>query len=259
MKGLKMSFKKKNVSIQSDGYPAICVPITGTTKEEIISEARECIELDKKVTLIEWRLDMFKDWKDIKSVSEISKEIHDLTGEDRLLILTLRTTEEGGEAKISGEAYRDYLYGVAENSSFDLLDVQYFCLPKPETETVEELHRKNAHIIASHHDFTETPAEEVMENHLVTMKEGGADIVKLAVMPKSKADVLSLLTVTRRVCDLFPETPVITMSMGELGKPSRYLNELSGSAVTFAANKKASAPGQMPVDELIHILDVSEG
>ena len=52
-----------------------------------------------------------------------------------------------------------------------------------------------------------------------------------------------------------PDTPVITMSMGKMGMISRLCGESFGSAITFAAHKKASAPGQMEMHEVADILE----
>ena len=46
------------------------------------------------------------------------------------------------------------------------------------------------------------------------------------------------------------------MSMGRLGVISRVAGELTGSAMTFATNGKASAPGQIPIEEMRQILSI---
>lgn len=79
------------------------------------------------------------------------------------------------------------------------------------------------------------------------MDRFGADILKLAVMPKSDEDLMSLLTATvmmkRRT-----EKPVITMSMGKTGVLSRLCGEASGSAVTIFGGHQGLAPGQIPAE-----------
>lgn len=49
---------------------------------------------------------------------------------------------------------------------------------------------------------------------MVQMQQAGADLPKLAVMPRCRSDVLELLAATAEMADHHPETPVITMSMG---------------------------------------------
>lgn len=82
------------------------------------------------------------------------------------------------------------------------------------------------------------------------MQEYGADIAKIAVMPKTSGDVLRLLEATNEMKEKHTETPVITMSMSGLGKVSRICGEVFGSAVTFASAGQASAPGQLPVEDM---------
>lgn len=94
-----------------------------------------------------------------------------------------------------------------------------------------------------------------MKMLLEQMCAGGADIVKLAVMPQDMEDVLKLLSVTNEFKEENPDTPVITMSMGKMGMISRLCGESFGSAITFAAHKKASAPGQMEMHEVADILE----
>ena len=83
----------------------------------------------------------------------------------------------------------------------------------------------------------------------------GADLPKLAVMPRCRTDVLELLAATAEMADLHPETPVITMSMGTLGAVSRLAGEAFGSAMTFANPGQASAPGQVSLNIVNEVLD----
>ena len=88
------------------------------------------------------------------------------------------------------------------------------------------------------------------------MQELGADILKIAVMPQSKQDVLTLLAATEEMVKTYAEKPVVTMSMSGMGLISRIAGEAFGSAITFGAAKKASAPGQIPAGKLSEILNV---
>ncbi|WP_337018654.1 type I 3-dehydroquinate dehydratase, partial [Oceanobacillus massiliensis] len=56
--------------------------------------------------------------------------------------------------------------------------------------------------------------------------------------------------------DHYADRPIITMAMAGKGVVSRLSGEVFGSAVTFAAVKKVSAPGQIGVAELKHALRV---
>jgi len=95
---------------------------------------------------------------------------------------------------------------------------------------------------------------------LEQIRESGADVVKLAVMPQNMWDVLHLLEETNRFHENHPDHPLITMSMGVKGGISRVAGEFFGSCVTFGAGGQASAPGQLPVkqlEEILHILHQS--
>ena len=81
----------------------------------------------------------------------------------------------------------------------------------------------------SNHHFHETPDEADIVARLTSMAEFGADVPKIAVMPTSVDDVLTLLTATHEANEKLDQ-PIITMSMGDLGKVSR----LSGQVFAHA-------------------------
>ena len=106
----------------------------------------------------------------------------------------------------------------------------------------------------SNHDFFKTPSKEEIISRLCAMQEKGADIPKIAVMPQSKKDVLTLLSATNEMVEEHADRPIITMSMAGTGLISRLCGEVFGSALTFGAAKKASAPGQAAVNDLNNML-----
>ena len=89
---------------------------------------------------------------------------------------------------------------------------------------------------------------------LCKMQELGADIPKIAVMPTCRRDVLTLLCATEEMYTEHADRPIITMSMAGTGLISRLCGEVFGSALTFGAAKKASAPGQAAVNDLNNML-----
>lgn len=111
-------------------------------------------------------------------------------------------------------------------------------------------------VICSTHDFFKTPPKEEMRGHLRKMQQLGADILKLAVMPQSRRDVLTLLEVTLEISEELVDNPVVTMSMASLGLVSRMVGETFGSAITFGAVGQRSAPGQPGARELAEVLEV---
>ena len=86
------------------------------------------------------------------------------------------------------------------------------------------------------------------------MQDMNADIPKIAVMPQSKRDVLTLLAATEEMVTDYADRPIITMSMAGTGVISRLCGEVFGSSMTFGAAEKASAPGQIGVNDLSAML-----
>ena len=81
------------------------------------------------------------------------------------------------------------------------------------------------------------------------MDASGADILKMAVMPKDFEDVAAIMQATNEMTKL-TDRPLISMAMGDTGSMSRISGENFGSCVTFGTVGKASAPGQFPIKEL---------
>ncbi|NLI43361.1 MAG: type I 3-dehydroquinate dehydratase [Synergistaceae bacterium] len=64
----------------------------------------------------------------------------------------------------------------------------------------------------------------------------GGDIAKVAVMPQSMEDVLTLLAATLLARRELPKTPLVTMPMGPLGSITRNAGLLFGLDLTQALN-----------------------
>ena len=111
-------------------------------------------------------------------------------------------------------------------------------------------------VVGSRHDHSGTPPREELIARLRRAQDLGADLPKLAVTPRSPADVLTLLSATEEMARRWADRPIITMSMAADGVVSRLCGEIFGSAMTFGAAGQTSAPGQLPVEELRLVLDI---
>ncbi len=236
-----------------EGSPKICVPIVGVTKQEIINEAKTFENIP--VDIVEWRVDWFEHVFQFKKVEEVLKELRETLGEIPLLF-TFRTSEEGGEKAIDTKEYAELNKKAAATGYVDLVDVEAFIGDEIVKEIIEEVHKENVKVIVSNHDFDKTPNKEEIVSRLRKMQDLGADIPKIAVMPNSKKDVLVLLLATEEMASKYADRPIITMSMAGMGMVSRICGEVFGSALTFGAAKKASAPGQVGVNELEIVLQL---
>lgn len=244
----KLTIKNQNLD---GGRPVICVPVVKKDRESILTEVKELVQ--KQVQMIEWRVDWYQDAMDPEAVQRVLEEMKPLLG-STILLFTFRTKKQGGELA-ADEAYLTKLYELAANSrAADIVDVEFFEV-KNSRKVIRNIQAQGVKVISSHHDFDDTPSEKIMEMILGQMAEGGADIVKLAVMPKNPADVLHLLAATADFKENHPLLPVVTMSMGAYGVISRISGETFGSCITFGSHEQSSAPGQLQLEQLETILN----
>lgn len=247
--------------------PKICIPIVESTQEKIFEAAKK---LSTSVAdLVEWRADYYEDLEDLEKIQETITKLGQILG-DKALLFTIRTCAEGGETEISFERYAEILQTVAVDPEIDYIDVEMFCGDRERMEawsdSYHECHRpvcdlvqslkKDVAVIGSYHDFVKTPEAEEIAKRLLVMYELGADIPKMAVMPNSKADVLTLMEATLMAKQILKGIPVITMSMGAMGVVSRVAGESFGSSVTFGCLGNPSAPGQLEANQLKQILEI---
>ena len=233
------------------GIPKICVPIVGVTKEEILAQAKSLQTLP--VDVVEWRIDWFENVFDFDSLKDTLTDLRAALG-GLPLLMTFRTSKEGGEKAIEPEAYAELNIRAAQTGLVDLVDVEVFTGDEIVSRIIREAHAAGVKIVASNHDFDKTPDKDDIVSRLRKMQDMDADIPKIAVMPRCKRDVLTLLAATEEMATDYADRPIITMSMAGTGVISRICGEVFGSALTFGAAGKASAPGQMGVQDLNTVL-----
>ena len=242
--------KVRNIEIGA-GIPKICVPIVGVTREEILAAAENI--KSTKADVVEWRVDWYEDIFDFAKTEATMQALREVIGEMPILF-TFRTSKEGGEKAIETEAYVELNQNAAKTGLVDLVDVEAFTGDDVVKDVVETAHANGVKVIASNHDFHKTPAKEEIVSRLRKMQDLGADIPKIAVMPQNKKDVLTLLAATEEMVSEYADRPIITMSMSGTGVISRLCGEVFGSALTFGAVGKVSAPGQMGIEDLTTVL-----
>ena len=242
--------KIRNIVI-GEGMPKICVPIVGTTKEELLQEVKALQNLS--VDIVEWRMDWFKEIENLDAAKEMVKTLREAL-KDTALLATFRSKKEGGELEVSTEYYIALNKAIVDSGCADLIDVELFTGETEVNDIVTYAHEHGVKVIMSNHDFDKTPSYDEILTRLKAMQSLDADIPKIAVMPTCKKDVLTLLQATNEMHETYADRPIITMSMAGTGVISRLCGEVFGSALTFGAAKKASAPGQMNVEDLHTVL-----
>ena len=239
--------------VLGEGVPKICVPIVGVTKEDILKEAEAITKLPADI--VEWRIDCFENVFDFAALETVLKDLRKVLGELPLL-MTFRTSKEGGEKAVEADVYTDINIKAAETGLVDAVDVEVFIGDEVVKKIIEGAHAAGVKVVASNHDFDKTPDKDDIVRRLCKMQELGADIPKIAVMPQNKKDVLTLLAATEEMSSEHADRPIITMSMAGTGLISRLCGEVFGSALTFGAVGKASAPGQMNATDLNTVLNL---
>lgn len=240
----------KNLVI-GEGVPKVIVSLMGKDIATIKTEAQAYLDAD--FDILEWRADHFMDVDSAQSVLNALAHLRQIVG-DIPLLFTFRSAQEGGEHALSVEEYTALNLAVIDSGLADIIDIELYTGDKHVEDLVARAHEKGVYVVMSNHDFHQTPAADEIVNRLRKMQALGADIPKIAVMPQSKRDVLTLLTATLDMHENYADRPIITMSMAKTGVISRLAGEVFGSAATFGAVKKASAPGQISVTDLRAIL-----
>lgn len=242
--------KVKDIII-GKGKPKVCLPIIGKTNADILQQANQ-LSL-KKFDVLELRIDFYEDVLNKEAVINILNDLRCIIRQP--ILFTYRSLKEGGQIQLTDLQYKELVEYVCQSQLIDLIDIELDSGNILVYQLVEIAHKYNIKVVISNHDFDKTPDKEELIDKLERMDAFDADICKIAVMPNYKEDVIRLLEVTTMMSSRFNK-PLITMSMGKLGVISRISGELFGSALTFACNELASAPGQINVDDMNFILEV---
>ncbi len=239
-------------TVIGEGQPKICIPVTGKTEKEIITSLGNVMK--SRPDLIEWRADYFEKIHDeecvLQVLSEIREEIKNIP-----LLFTVRTKNEGGNVTLDKDDYVILCRAVCRSGDADMIDCELFLGDETVSEVIANAHEYDVRVVLSNHDFHATPERGEIVKRMCRMQELGGDILKVAVMPESAKDVLTLLEASSYMYETYAVQPLIAVSMSSKGVISRLCGETFGSAVTFGSAGKASAPGQMDALELRKILE----
>ena len=228
------------------GMPKVIVPIVAATRAGILEKAREF--KDHALDVVEWRVDFYEDVFETGQVLSTLEQLRAVLG-DTPILFTFRTRKEGGEKDISTEDYIALNSAVAQSGNADAIDVEIFSGDQVVRKCIDAIHAAGAVVVGSNHDFGKTPDKADLLYRLRKMQDMDADIPKIAVMPQGPADVVTLLDATQEMYTKYADRPIITMSMSS-GVISRLCGEYFGSSMTFGTVGQASAPGQIPVEQL---------
>ena len=232
-----MTNLKIGSAVATPERPLIAVPVMGETVNDVLVMLEQANE--SQTDVIEWRVDYLTDPGELQA-SQMQTIAFNA---DKPLIVTWRTTAEGGQEDFDSIAYH-WVYQLAIASRVAAVDVEVSLLEEV-GDVVEDAQTQGITVIGSRHYFDATPAD--LDAELQSMVATSVDVVKLAVMPNDSGDVQRLLDATKVANQA---KPLITMAMGELGQRSRFEGYQYGSQLTFASLGESSAPGQPSVTQL---------
>ncbi|NDP37725.1 MAG: type I 3-dehydroquinate dehydratase [Rhodoferax sp.] len=234
-------------------FPLICTPLVGRTLDKLMAEL--AVVLPKKPDVLEWRVDYFEQIGDAAGVISAAVAIKKAAG-DIPLLFTRRSTMEGGEKIALSEEQVIAMYtAVCESKTIDLIDYEMANDAANIVRVRDAAKANGIKLVLSFHNFSYTPGLETLAAKFLTADQLGADVAKVAVMPRDLDDVLTLLTATREASKKL-RIPLISMSMGPLGALTRMIGGAFGSSLSFAVGAAASAPGQVPIEDLNTVLSI---
>lgn len=208
-----------------------------TTLEDWTALAK--IDAAEQCDWIEMRLDTFPLHTTAAELMECRPNIP--------LLMTARSMAEGGKRDMPEkerfallETFIPYAHAI---------DIEIESLPHASALTAKAK-EAGVLIIASAHDFEQTPSFDHLKNLEQTAREQGADIVKFAFRLNKAADIETGARLLQEA-----EGPLAVMGMGPIGSTSRLLYSQLGSCLIygFLGNYEV-APGQWPAREFKHAL-----
>jgi 3-dehydroquinate dehydratase-1 len=234
-------------------FPLICTPLVGRTQQALLDELD--VVLPKAPDVLEWRIDFFEQIGDVAQVLQTLAAIK-LKASGLPLLFTRRSALEGGEKIVIHERQVIALYdAVCQSGQIELIDYELANDPENIAQVRATAKKHGVTLVLSFHNFSYTPGIETLGHKFLLADQMGADVAKVAVMPRNLDDVLTLLSATHEASKRL-RIPLIAMSMGPMGALTRMMGWSFGSALTFAVGASSSAPGQVPIEDLHTVLAI---
>lgn len=218
----------------------ICIPIIATNTNQA---CQKILRASVLADMLEIRLDLMDSFDLNKIIRTAGKPV----------LVTYRSKREGGSGSTDPDTYTGHITAALQAGA-DLVDVESW-LPVKWREKIFAA-KETSGIVISSHIQAGTPSQQELEKILGDGVAAGADVVKIVTRAEEWSDNLRVIKLISKANDL--QIPIIAFCMGPLGKPSRIFSHLMGGYVTFASLEagQESADGQIPVNEMKHILSI---
>lgn len=235
---MSQSFAALLLAARRERQPVIATALTDGAPSGQARQAR--LAQQQGAEALELRADLLVDPAQVRAALTAVRAASSLP-----LLLTYRSATEGGKGAGHGQGYEDYLASLLQlRLPVAAVDIEMACLASK--ALVAEAKAGGYDVVGSCHDFTATPSAAQITQKLAQITAAGADITKVAYMPRTAQDVAALRHAAHDFAGAYPHQPLIAISMGQLGAPSR--TDLV-NCLTFAtiADGAASAPGQATI------------
>lgn len=256
MSSMRALGEKKTVRIGNvvlgEGMPKICVPVMGKGLEEIREAARRAVDVGADV--IELRIDSLESMPAPKMAVEACRSVRD-EAEGIPLLFTLRTERDGGAGSADKEAYEALLKEVAKSGACEAIDCELSVGDEAFARIVRAAHDAGAAVVGSSHEFGLIGDMNRAAGWLRRQAALGADVVKAAVMTRTKEEALEAALVMTRAGGQIA-APMIAIAMGPAGVLTRIAGACMGSCLTFGTAGESSAPGQIDAGKLRQVLEI---
>jgi len=228
-------------SVFGAGRARICAVVATSQSREFRSLVRKAL---KETPTVELRLDWLANDRERHAALDWLKRF---APNNATFIATCRRRVGGGEFA-GGAAEELFWLMKAREAGCTWCDL--------EIETIRELRDESVagyavppKVMLSIHDFHRTPK---LTKKVEIPRRGGVAAVKVAAMSRRLSDSARLLCLARGT------QKVVAVPMGEIGLPGRILALREGSALTYAPVAAATAPGQVPLQEMKHLYRAHE-
>ena len=188
-----------------------------------------------RANAIEYRLDLAGEPIDPKALADL---------DPRPAIATWRSAAEGGAFRGSSEEYTVLVRGAYDAGL--TVDVEHATRLLADSAFAPDRSR----VVVSHHAPFGLPPD--WEGKLAAMRSTGARAVKLVAGAADLPRALELAAIQKSQSD----SSTAIFPMGPASPPGRILSALFGAAVVYAPVDGATAPGQVPMDDLFGIYEI---
>lgn len=221
-----------------------CIPLVTDNEKDLFCEIDEA--LAQKPDYLEWRRDYFME-DDYEQERKILRKIR---SQNVGLIYTFRDVKEGGFRHVVNEDRWKHIANAVKSNAVSYIDLELNSEPEY-FEAVKQVVKSGQNkLMLSYHNFDGTDSYDEILSILARMEEMGADVMKLALYARDKTD-FQTAAAAGATYSLKTEKPMIMISMGEEGRLSRVLPEVMGGCLTFASGVRATAPGQLTLEDIL--------